>query len=215
MTSVKIGESRDSFSDAQIQQALKLCKDTTREHVLQMITTGIDIGLQQLEAKREDATAEELVDINKGIREIQDKESHVRDRYKRNFEAWFDSGESSLVENTPSGGSGNLSLVDTESLEQQIIVERMSAGAATETQSQYSHLNRRFCLLKDMRIKPTDSPIGPTVQGKLLVDALDAIDVPAQIHVVGLRVMELHFSEALGYLYSTLNEKLIERKSVV
>jgi|TARA_B110000483_G_scaffold226488_1_gene287327 hypothetical protein len=127
MTSFKIGESTDSLSDTQIQQALKLCKDTTHDHVLQMSTTGIDIALLQLDAKREDAPVEELVDINKGKHKIQEKESQVRDRYKRNFEAWFDSGELALVENTWSSGSGALSLVGTESLEQQSILERMAA----------------------------------------------------------------------------------------
>ncbi|GEM_PF-2967577 len=212
MASSNIGESRDSFSDTQIGQALSLCKDTTRDHVLQMITTGFDIALQKLETKRADATAEEQTNINNGIREIQEKESRVRDRYKRNFETWFDTDESPLDQHSGDSSwySGGLSLVDRESLEQQIIVERMAGGAAAETRSQYAHLNRRFCLLKAKRIKPVDSPIGPKAQGKLLVDALDAIDVSSEVRILGLRVMEQHFPEALGYLYLTLNEKLIE-----
>lgn len=209
MTSANLGESRDFFSDAQIQQGLKLCKDTTRDHVLQMLSQGIDMTLQKLEAKRAEVRAEEAAEIKRGILEIEEKRYQVAERYQNNFESWFDTGRFPLSKELATSPTG-LSLLDTEVLEQQIIVERMVANAATETQAQHAHLNRRFCFLKNERIKPTDSPIGPTGQGRLLVDALEEFDLSPGVHNQGLRVMEQHFSDSLCALYSKLNQQLIE-----
>ena len=212
MTSEQIRESRDSFSENELNHALKLCKDTTRDQVTQLISDGIEAALQKLDKRRQGLAGDEKIEVQRAIRELQDKESLVTSEYVETFYALFDGSEDSqkTLVGEASWGVGGLALLDTQVLEQQIIVERMSSAASAETQEQFSHLNRRFCFLKDARIKPADSPLGPVVQGKLLITALSKLEVSTSVRIIILGAFEKRFAEALGTLYADVNGKLVD-----
>lgn len=205
----KIAESRDAVPEENIKQAITVCRELTNEHGRQLLQVMFESGADRLLEQASDPKSDEAKSLREAARDLNSSASKVLDNYSRLFFALFDDhgGENAAPK---AGFTQGLSLVDEEALDQEILVGRMSSAAAAETQTQFSKLNRRFCFLLNRRIMPVDSPLSPKSQAKCMTEALDSIEVPEPARRILHKCLEQEFSNALGYLYSEINEMLID-----
>ena len=204
-----ITESRDSVSEATIRQALGLCRDLTNEHGRQLLQVMFEVGSERMLEQASDTKAENAKNFREVSRSLASMAPRIIENYSRIFLALFD--DKGGAEAAPKAGfSTGLSLVDEEALEQEILISRMSSRAASETQSQFSKLNRRFCFLLNRRIMPMDNPLSPKSQAFCMTEALEALDIQDNARRVLLNALEQEFANALGYLYSEINETMID-----
>jgi hypothetical protein len=205
----KIAESRDSVPEENIKQAVSVCRELTNEHGRQLLQVMFELGAEKLLEQASAPKSDEAKSLREAARDLNSSAKTVLDNYSRIFFALFDDfgGEQA---GPKAGFTQGLSLVDEEALDQEILVGRMSSVAAAETQTQFSKLNRRFCFLLDRRIMPVDSPLSPKSQAKCMTEALDSIEVVEPARRVLHKCLEQEFSNALGYLYSEINEMLID-----
>ena len=209
MPADQIRESRGSLNDKDIAKALDLCKDRTRYVALQMRSAALGLACQSLEMKLQQAMGDQRSSIMQALRDIRSHQSDAMEHYRDGLERLISKGGATLDTAPAASDKPGLSLIDTHVLEQQIVAERMSAQANAETQINFSQLNRRYCFLRNERIKPKDNPLGPWIQGQLMLAAVDRIPVEADVRVTILRAIEKHFTEYLSGLYAELNEHLV------
>lgn len=204
-----IAESRDSVSEENIGQAIAVCRDVTNEHGRQLLEVMFELGAEKLLEQSSDSESEDAKSPREIARDLSAASPKILDNYSRLFLALFDDqgGEQPAPK---AGFNQGLSLVDEGALDQEILVGRMSSVAAAETQSQFSKLNRRFCFLLNRRIMPVDSPLSPKSQAKCMTEALEILDTSDRVRQVLHQCLEQEFSNALGYLYSEINEMLID-----
>lgn len=204
-----IAESRDSVSEANIRQAITVCRDVTNEHGRQLLEVMFELGIEKLNEQSSAPDADEARSAREIARDLGASSADILDNYSRLFLALFDDqgGEQPAPK---AGFTQGLSLVDENALDKEILVGRMSSVAAAETQTQFSKLNRRFCFLLNRRIMPVDSPLSPKSQAKCMTEALEILDVPDRVRQILHQCLEQEFSNALGYLYSEINEMLID-----
>ncbi len=204
-----IAESRESVPEENIRQAIDLCRDLTNEHGRRLLQLMFEVGAERLLEQASDPKAEDSKLFRDASRTIGSSASRVIKNFSRAFKASFDdSGEQ--VAAPKSSFSVGLSLVDDEALEKEILVKRMSSRAAAENQTKFSKLNRRFCFLQDRRIKPIDSPLSPQSLANQMTQVVDPLEVPEKVKALLFQALEQEFANALGYLYSELNEMMID-----
>lgn len=211
MNKDQIRESRSDFQQHEIAEALELCKDKAAGVLGQLLTELVDSGAQQLAQKAASPKEPDPAFWSRAAQQIQNCSAAMQRNAKQSFARCFESPNPHECWRENRSSPAELSLVDTQVFEQELLVERMAVRASIDTQMQFTQLNRRYCFMRDRRIKPADNPLGPTLMGRVLLAAIESSDLPPRAVGELITLLEQRLTSALGQLYSDLNSALIKR----
>lgn len=210
--STGIRESRDTLPAEVVESALAVCQKATETCLSKILQIAIDDAISHILRDAGTGSIEEQQASHRIAGQLSDRLDAVRQHTFEEFELLF-SGKKALhgdLGSTDEMDELGLSLVDHESLEHQIVIERVATRAQGDTKSDFSLLNRRFCLLKDRRIKPEDSPLSAKALTHCISQGVAACDIGVMGQLAVFRSIENFLGDQLKHLYLALNAQLVE-----
>ena len=105
----------------------------------------------------------------------------------------------------------NLSLVEDDSLEEDLATQNMIAKAERDNRDNIKQLNQRMTYLYNgLTINSENNPLGPTSLCNSFALAVDALDADIKIKLLVFKLFDINFITKLDDLYSSANKLLIE-----
>ena len=105
----------------------------------------------------------------------------------------------------------NLSLVEDDSLEEDLATQNMIAKAERDNRDKIKQLNQRMAYLYNgLKINSENNPLGPTSLCNSFALAVDTLEADIKIKLLVFKLFDINFITKLDDLYSSANKLLIE-----
>ena len=187
-----------------------------------------DLALDRLAASLSsmlDRVEDELFTLAESTRDSQsqniflDARSHARARrpliestFRKHFAECFNRkvrGEKA----GPASAGGELSLVDSDELEESLAVDDMSRKLRAACEGELGALGQRMgFLLERPELEDEANPLSPSTICAALRDACDQLQASFKVRVVLLRQLERHATVELQQLYRDMNAHLVQHR---
>lgn len=173
---------------------------------------NIDDALFDLAEKAESNTAQ--TQFFDGMREIRKKRPLVerlfQERIGKNF-AEFATGELKAVEPVQMPqGSGALSLVDDQELEESLAISSMVAKAESRLMRPLYQVNQRLAVIVGgNKVEDHGNPVGPAMLCEGFRNAAREFDLNLQVKLIVYKLFDRYVMAGLSALYDEINVELI------
>jgi len=194
---------------------LKLVRGISQKRINGLVSTlfeNVDDALFDLaERAGSNAIQTEYFD---GMREVRKKRQLVerlfQEQASKNFGEFAEGKLKPVKPEVAPQGSGGLSLVDDQELEESLAVSSMVAKAENRLQRSLYQVNQRLgVIIGGGKVEDANNPIGPAVLGHAFRGAVREFQVNVQVKLIIYKLFDRYVMAGLDALYEEVNVELI------
>ncbi len=203
---------KSRLSPRESANELTQCRDLALERIARALSGMLDRVEDELFELAEKASDRDVQNTYLDARsQARAKRSEIEAAFRRHFIEFFNRKVEGPVART-AAAPGELTLLDTEELEQSIAVRDMARrlGSACETEL-FALSQRMGFLLERPELEDDDNPVSPATVFAALKDACDQIEAGFKVRLALLRQLERHAEVELQGVYQELNAHLVAR----
>ena len=201
-------------------RVLKECRDIAarrlEQHIARMMEKVDDALFSRAEKAESNSIQTRYFDAMREMRIIRkDIEESFIEEFRKRFDAGTprQAGSSEALSlDWESGGDSDLSLVESDDLEEDLAVTNMvNKLRGTCTQSMYALDRRIGLLIRDPELERWFNPLGPECICNAFKTATKHIETGIEIRLVVLKLFDQHVVNQIDALYKEINQHLVSR----
>jgi len=219
MNVIRIGEREGSGSPGQRRnrQLLLTARDMTLDRLKLALKTMLDKADDALFefAQRSENAAHQL--YFDAMREVRIKRARIEDEFKARFIAAFDErclpAAAGRQAATPDVAAVSLTLVDTESVEEDVAVANMVEKIGNTCRDEVFALTKRVgMLLEAPDLDTGGNPLGPKPVCEAIRHACSTLDSGVKIRIILLKLFDRYVIAELGAIYHAVNQFFVAQQ---